>query len=68
MDHLSKEEAIKELEAMGFQPRIIQHPWYARLKCRIFGPHDWVAVMRMTSSHALVEEGRICDVCRKETF
>jgi hypothetical protein len=67
MDHLSKEEAIKELESLGYQPRVTEYPWRKRLKCRLFGPHEWVSVMRMTREGALVEEGMICDVCHKET-
>jgi hypothetical protein len=39
-----------------------------RIRCRIFGPHDWVPVMRyIPSTGALVEEGFICDRCHKES-
>ena len=66
MDQLSKKEAEQRLEGMGFKPRVTEYPWLQRVKCRIFGPHDWLFVMRMTRDDALVEEGRICDVCHKE--
>jgi len=44
-----------------------RHPFRQRWKCRVFGPHQWVPVQRlMPSTGALIEEGVICDVCRKE--
>lgn len=63
----TREQAEQELKDMGFQLRETHQPWYRRWKCRLLGPHDWVGVMRMLPSGALVEEGRICDVCYKET-
>ena len=34
----------------------------------LFGPHEWVPVYRLLpDSGALIEEGAICGICRRET-
>lgn len=64
----SAEDAHEVVSDMGFETYKPEHKWYVRIKCRLFGPHDWISVMGYDMvTKDMTEEGAICERCHKET-
>lgn len=65
---MTTEELLAMLEDMGLRPsEDDDYPLWRRWKCRVLGPHEWVPVYQLhPDGPALVEEGLVCQICRKE--
>jgi hypothetical protein len=63
----SEKEIMEAVKELGFEPYEPGIPWYIRIKCRIFGPHDWISVVGYDMvTGEMIEEGAICERCHKE--
>lgn len=63
----SDEDAKEIVSDMGFKTYDPEHKWYVRIKCRLFGPHDWISIMGYdVMTKKMTEEGAICERCHKE--
>lgn len=67
VEQLTDQEVDDIVKEMGFEKYEPGIPWYIRIKCRIFGPHDWISVMGYDMvTGEMEEEGAICERCHKE--
>ena len=63
-----EEELMQMLGDLGLQPSEEDvYPVLRRWRCRILGPHEWLPIYELVpESGALVEDGVVCLICRKE--
>lgn len=66
---ITKEKALEIIQELGLhESEEPSYPWWKRLYCRVAGPHQYIPVWECDiETYVLIETGRICEVCGKET-